>query len=156
MRTAIALLASLLIAGATAAADPPVPAPSPSPSPPERPATRPLSLDLGKLLDLQRERGHAEFNASLRQAWWNDPMVRLSFAAAREEAAVRRGGLVGYPAPFSAATMMSLPPGPDLRLVLAGPFASDWHDLSTQEKFGRIAEGAAYYGLIYGILRALH
>ena len=25
-----------------------------------------------------------------------------------------------------------------------------------EEKFGRIAEGAAYYGLIYWILRALH
>ena len=79
-------------------------------------------------------------------------MVRLSVGVAREEAAARRGGLVGYPAPYSATAMMSLPPGPDLRRVLAGPFASDWHDLSTQEKFGRIAEGAVYYGLIYGIL----
>jgi|NGEPerStandDraft_6_1074524.scaffolds.fasta_scaffold04514_5 hypothetical protein len=156
MRMAFALLALFTIAGATAAADPPVPAPSPSPSPAERPATRPLSLDLDKLFDLQRERGHAEFDTSLRQVWWNDPMVRLSFGVAREEAAARRGGLVGYPAPFSATAMMSRPPGPDLRLVLTGPFASDWHDLSTQEKFGRIAEGAAYYGLIYGILRALH
>ena len=156
MRTAFALLASLTIAGAIAAADPPVPAPSPSPSPAERPAARPLSLDLDKLFDLRRERGHAEFDSSLRQVWWNDPMVRLSVGVAREEAAARRGGLVGYPAPFSATAMMSRPPGPDLRLVLAGPFASDWHDLSAQEKFGRIAEGAAYYGLIYGILRALH
>ncbi len=156
MRMAFALLASLLIAAVVAPADPPVPAPSPTPSPPERPATRPLSLDLDKLFDLQRERGHAEFDSSLRQVWWSDPMVRLSFGVAREEAAARRGGLIGYPAPFSATAMMALPPGPDLRLVLAGPFASDWHDLSTQEKFGRIAEGAAYYGLIYGILRALH
>ncbi len=156
MRTAFALLASLLVAGATAAADPPVPAPSPTPSPPEQRATRPLALDLDRLFDLQRERGHAEFDTSVRQVWWNDPMVRLSYGVAREEAAARRGGLVGYPAPFSATAMISRPPGPDLRLVLAGPFASDWHDLSTQEKVGRIAEGAAYYGLIYGILRALH
>ncbi len=156
MRTTFALLASLLLAGAAAAADPPAPAAAPTPSPAERPATRPLSLDLDKFFDLQRERGHAEFNASLRQVWWSDPMVRLSVGVAREEAAARRGGLVGYPAPYSATAMMSLPPGPDLRRVLAGPFASDWHDLSTQEKFGRIAEGAAYYGLFYGILRALH
>jgi hypothetical protein len=156
MRLAFALLASLLIAGVVAAADPPVPAPSPTPSPAETPATRPLSLGLDKLFDLQRARGHAEFNSSLRQVWWNDPMVRLSYGVAREEAAARRGGLVGYPAAFSATAMMSRPPGADLRLVLAGPFASDWHDLSAQEKFGRIAEGAAYYGLIYGILRALH
>lgn len=80
MRLAFAFLASLMIAGATAAADPPVPAPSPSPSPAERAATRPLSLDLDKLFDLQRARGHAEFDSSLRQVWWNDPMVRLSLS----------------------------------------------------------------------------
>jgi hypothetical protein len=39
--------------------------------------------------------------------------------------------------------------------VLAGPFASDWKDLSTQEKFGRIAETAVYYGIIVEILRGL-
>ncbi|MDD5563529.1 MAG: hypothetical protein PHQ91_07425 [Thermoanaerobaculaceae bacterium] len=156
MRTTFALLASLLIATASAAAEPPAPTPAADPSSPGRAATRPLSLDLDKYFDLHRERGHAEFDASLRRAWWNDPMVRLSYGVAREEAAARRGGLVGYPAPFSASAMMSLPPGPDLRLVLAGPFASDWHDLSAQEKVGRIAESAAYYGLIYGILRALH
>ena len=156
MRTRFALLASLLIAAASAAAQPPAPTPAADPSSPGLAATRPLSLDLDKYFDLHRERGHAEFDASLRRAWWNDPMVRLSYGVAREEAAARRGGLVGYPAPFSASAMMSLPPGPNLRLVLAGPFASDWHDLSTQEKVGRIAESAAYYGLIYGILRALH
>jgi hypothetical protein len=156
MRTVLALLASILTAAAAAAADPPAPTAAPGPAQVEQPAARPLSLNLDKLFALERERGHAEFDASLRQAWWSDPMVRLSFGVAREEAAARRGGLVGYPAPFSATAMMSVPPGPDLRLVLAGPFASDWHDLSTQEKVGRIAEGAAYYGLIYGILRALH
>ena len=155
MRLAFALLASLLVAGAAAAADPAAPAPVPS-SRPEQPATRPLTLDLDKLFDLHGEQGHAEFNSTLRRVWWSDPMVRLSYGVAREEAAARRGGLVGYPAPFSASAMMSRPPGPDLRLVLAGPFASDWHDLSGQEKVGRIAEGAVYYGLIYGILRALH
>ncbi len=155
MRMPFALLAAFsVVAAVTAAADPPAPSPTPSAS--ERPATRPLSLDLDKYFDIQRERGHAEFNTTMRQFWWNDPMVRLSFAVAREDAAARRGGLVGYPAPFSAAAMMSLPPGPDLRLVLAGPFAPDWHDLSSQEKVGRIAEGAVYYGLVYGILRALH
>ena len=41
------------------------------------------------------------------------------------------------------------------RLVLSGPFASDWNDLTPQEKIGRINEGVVYWGLIIGILSSI-
>ena len=82
-------------------------------------------------------------------------MVRLSFGLAREEAASRGSGIVSTRPPMTAGGLLVVPPGADMRLVLAGPFASDWHTLSGQEKFGRIAEGAVYYGLIIGLVHAL-
>ncbi|MBZ5588759.1 MAG: hypothetical protein LAO05_09350 [Acidobacteriia bacterium] len=117
-------------------------------------AKRPLSLKLGHLLD-DRAAGHAEFNLSARRAIWEDPTARLGFALEREEAAARRGGMVGQPVPLTASRLLIGVPGPDPRLVLAGPFAADWQELSTGEKIGRIAETAVTYGIIFEILRGL-
>jgi hypothetical protein len=151
VRTPLAVLGSLLAAAAATAADPP-----PAPPAAVQTAQRALTLDLDRLFGIDLERGHAEFDGSLRRAIWrDDPMVRLAVAVDREQAAARRGGLVGLPPPFSSTTLLVTMPGPDPRLVFSGPWAADWHDLSTQEKIGRIAEGAAYAGLIVGILHAL-
>jgi hypothetical protein len=145
------LLASILIAGgATGAgqADNPPPGPAPTVDTPERL----LLLDLNRALD---ERGRAEFDLSLRRDAWSDPMVRLGFGVAREEAAARWGGLVGYPVAFTAGSFQVPPPPVDLRLVLSGPFAADWQDLSPQERVVRVTETVVYYGLIFEILREL-
>ena len=150
VRTPLVVVGSLLVAVAAAAADPP------SPSAAVEPAKPALTLDLNRLFGTDLERGHAEFDGSLRRAIWrDDPMVRLAVAVDREQTAARRGGLVGLPPPFSSTTVLVTIPGPDPRLVFSGPWAEDWRDLSTQEKIGRIAEGAAYAGLIVGILHAL-
>ncbi len=139
------------MAVAATAADPP-----PAPPAAVQAAQRALTLDLNRLLGADLDRGHAEFDGSLRRAIWrDDPMVRLAVAVDREQAASRRGGLVGYPAPFSSTTLLATVTGTDPRLILSGPWANDWHDLNTQEKIGRIAEGAVYAGLIVGILHAL-
>ncbi len=153
MRTILPLLASLLVTG-VAAAEPPAPTPAPGQGVPPA-ATRRLSLDLDTVLAPPQERGHAEFDSSLRRVWWSDPMVRLSFGLAREEAASHGSGIVSTRPPMTAAGLLAVPPGADMRLVLAGPFASDWHTLSGQEKFGRIAESAVYYGLIIGLVHAM-
>jgi hypothetical protein len=92
---------------------------------------------------------------SLRREAWSDPMVRLAFGIGREEAAAGRGGLVGYPVPFTAGGLQAPLPGADLRLVVSGPFAADWHDLSPQEKVARVAETVVSYGIIFEILRGL-
>jgi hypothetical protein len=92
---------------------------------------------------------------SLRREAWSDPMVRLAFGIGREEAAAGRGGLVGYPVPFAAGGLQAPLPGADLRLVVSGPFAADWHDLSPQEKVARVAETVVSYGIIFEILRGL-
>jgi hypothetical protein len=145
------LLGSFLIAGGAARAeqvDPPLPEPTPTAEASERQ----FSLNLDRILD---QRGHSEFDLSLRREIWSDPVVRLGFGLDREESALRRGGLVGYPAPFTAGSLWVPRPGVDPRLVLAGPFAADWHDLSPQEKIGRVAETVVYYGIIFEIVRAL-
>ena len=79
-------------------------------------------------------------------------MVRLAYWISREEASQMRGG----PVPLTATNLLITMPGADPRLVLAGPFAPDWRDLTTQEKIGRISEGAVYWGLIVGILSSFH
>jgi hypothetical protein len=147
------LLGSILTARGAAAADQ-FATPLPEPTPTAEASERPLSLGLDRVLD-PRERGHSEFDLSLRREIWSDPMVRLAFGIGREEAAARRGGLVGYPVPFTAGSFQAPLPGADLRLVLSGPFAADWHDLSPQEKVGRVAETVVYYGIIFEILRGL-
>ncbi len=150
MRPFTIFLASFL-AAAIGAADPP-PAPTPAPS---GVVNRPLTLNLNELIDLRPEQGHAEFNSGARRDLWNDPMARLAVAIGREEAAARTGRGIAFPAPMSAANLLVTAPGADPRLVLSGPWASDWADLTPQEKIGRIAEGAVYAGLLVGILRGL-
>ncbi|HVN77338.1 MAG TPA: hypothetical protein VMT19_13550 [Thermoanaerobaculaceae bacterium] len=132
------------------------PAPTPAPQPTPAPAVpaRALSLNLDDVL-ARRERGHAEFDRAVQRVVWDDRMVRLASGVAREEAAARRGGLVGLPVPFTAGSLAGTMPGPGVSVVLAGPFAGDWHDLSPQEKVGRIAETAVTYGIIFEILRGL-
>ncbi len=150
MRSLILFLASFVVA-AVAAAEPPA---TPTPAPPAV-VNRPLTLNLDHLLDTIPEHGHAEFNTDARRDLWNDPMARLALAIGREETAARSGRGIAFPPQFSAATMLVTAPGADPRLVLSGPWASDWADLTPQEKIGRIAEGAVYYGLIVGILAGL-
>ncbi len=152
-RSILAVLASLLLASATASGQEP-PAAPPSPTPAAAPA-RTLTLNLNDLVEFQQERGHAEFDLGMRRELWQDPMVRLAIGLAREQSAETRGGLVGAPGPWSATSLLVTVPGADPRLVLAGPFASDWHELTPQEKVGRVAEQAVYLGLIIGILSNL-
>jgi hypothetical protein len=149
----LVLLGSMLIALGAAGAqqvDPPLPGPTPTARVPERP----LSLNLDRVLS-EPGQGHSEFNISLRREAWSDPMVRLGFALGCEEGAARRGGLVGYPVRFTAGGLQVPPPPVDLRLVLSGPFADDWQDLSPQERVVRVTETVVYYGLIFEILREL-
>ncbi len=131
-----------------------LPGAAPEPAPPAVARERRLSLGLERAL-VEPPRGHAEFDLSLRRQAWDDPMARLAFALGREESAARRGGLAGSYVPFSATTLVLTLPGADVRRVLAGPFADDWQDLSTQEKIGRAAETVVYYGVLYEILRGL-
>ena len=150
MRTGLATLGLLLLAIAALGVDEPqaVPAPGPSPAPPPRT----LKLNLRDLLEVQEGQGHAEFDLGLQREMWKDPMVRLAFFMSREEASQMRGG----PVPLTTTNSLVTMPSADLRLVLAGPFAPDWRDLTTQEKIGRISEGVVYWGLIVGILSSLH
>jgi hypothetical protein len=155
MRTTLVLLGSLLAACAAAGAEQPKPTPAPDGPPAAETRKQPFSLDLNRLIN-EQSLGHAEFNPALRREIWGDPMTRLAYGVSREEAAARRGGFVGYSVPFSATGVLATYPGADPRLVLSGPFASDWSELSTQEKFGRAAETAVYYGIIFELLRGMH
>ena len=150
MRTLAVVVAVVLVAAAAAAEPDPTPTPAPAT------AKRLLSLDLDRNFDVGKEQGRAEFNLSLRRTMLDDPMVRLAFAVGQEEAAARRGGMFGLGTPFTAGEMFVNMPGADPRLVLKGPWAEDWHDLTPQEKIGRITETAVYYGVLFEILRALH
>jgi hypothetical protein len=154
VRVALATLGMLLGCAVMVSAE--EPQAQPTPGTPQAPPARALKLNLNDLLELQQERGHAEFDTALRRELWKDPMIRLAIGVSREQAAAARGGLVGYPGPWSAANLLVTMPGADPRLVLAGPFASDWRDLTTGEKIGRTAEGVVYLGLIVGILSSLH
>lgn len=147
MRTALLTVGVFLLVGAAAGAEEPQAVPTPSPTPPPRL----LKLSLSDLIGSQEERGHAEFDLGLRREMWRDPMVRLAFAVSREQASQMRGG----PVPLTATNLLVPAPNVDFRLVLAGPFASDWYDLTTQERIGRIAETAVYWGLIVGLARAV-
>jgi hypothetical protein len=149
-RTLTALLAALCIAVAAGAQ----PAPTPTPAP--EAVTRPLSLNLARIAAGDDRTGHAEFNLSLRREFWNDPMVRLDFALNREQAAARRGGMFGFGTQFTAGTLPLRLPGVDSRLILKGPWAEDWHDLTTGEKIGRATETVVTYGILFELLRALH
>jgi hypothetical protein len=152
MRTPTALATAVVVLLAAAAGGQTLPAaPASSPTPPPRT----LTLNLNDLIGFQQERGHAEFDLGMRRELWRDPMVRLAVGLAREQAAAMRGGLVGAPALWTSTGNLVPMPGANPRLVLAGPFASDWNDLTVQEKVGRVAEQAVYLGLIVGILSNL-
>ncbi len=157
----VALAVSLPAAGASQTSPPPpdgtsgpgsgasavlTPAARPAPSPPQ---TFRLNLDKGDqwLLD----RGHAEFERGMRQFIWQDPMVRLEMAVQKEQWRQRYAGL-GAVLPASISANVAFQQGVSPRLILAGPFASDWQDLTTQERIGRVAETATYAGLIIGLL----
>ncbi len=146
---ALALLAPL--AAGAAAPQPEQPA---APVPEPTPAARAFSLKIGDVLS-RYERGNAEFDPAPRRVVWDDPMTRLAGFVAREQAAARRGGLVGLPVPLDPGNVMMTVPGPSYRLVLAGPFAADWDTLTPQEKAGRLAETAVAYGIVFEIMRAL-
>ena len=150
MRTLTVLLAVLWIAAA-AGADP-----GPTPTPVPEAAKRPFSLNLDQIVAGDNQSGHAEFNLSLRREFWNDPMIRLEFAMNREEAAARRGGMFGFATQYGAGTMPLRLPGVDSRLILKGPWAEDWHDLTPGEKIGRATETVVTYGILFELLRALH
>ena len=145
VRIALITVGALVLLGVAAAAEEPAATPTPTPAP------QPFSLKLSDLIEAGQERGHAEFDLGVRREMWHDPMVRLAYAVGREEASQVRWG-----SPPLTATRLLLPsPAMDFRLVLAGPFASDWHELTPQEKIGRVAESAVYWGLIVGLARAL-
>jgi hypothetical protein len=150
VRTALVIVSSLLFAATAFGQGPSSPTSTPGPE-----TQRKLTLNLNDLIEFQQERGHAEFDIGARRELWQDPMVRLAVGLAREQAAGTRGGLVGAHGAWNASSLLVTMPGADPRLVLAGPFASDWHELTPQEKVGRVAEQAVYLGLIVGILRNL-
>jgi len=147
----VLILGAIVIAQPVAGADQ---APTPVPAAPADTPRRPLSLRLDHLLDQDATR-HAEFNLSARRVIWEDKMVRLALALEREEAAARRGGQIGVPVPMTASSSFLPVQGPDLRLVLGGPLAADWHDLSPREKVGRVTETVVTYGIIFEIVRGL-
>ncbi|HVN32464.1 MAG TPA: hypothetical protein VMT45_10810 [Thermoanaerobaculaceae bacterium] len=149
MRAFLVTLGFLLVALASAVAEEP---PGPTPPAPAAAAAARFKLDLANLLALPEEGGHAEFNLGLRRESWNDPMVRLAYALGREQASQMRFDVM----PWTANDWLLAMPGPGLGQVLAGPFASDWHDLTPQEKIGRISEGVVYWGLFIGILSSIH
>jgi hypothetical protein len=147
---AFVIVSSLLFAATALGQNASSPSATPGPDP-----NRKLTLNLNDLIEFQQERGHAEFDVGARRELWQDPMVRLAVGLAREQSAETRGGLVGSHGPWNATSLLVTMPGADPRLVLAGPFATDWHELTPQEKVGRVAEQAVYLGLIIGILRNL-
>ena len=154
-RNALVIAALLIWIAAAPAAGQEAPTVPPSPTPA---ATHPktVTLNLNDLIEFKQERGHAEFDRGIRMELYRDPMVRLAIGLAREQAAGTRGGLVGAQGgPWSATSLLVTIPGAEPRLVLAGPFASDWHDLTPQERVGRVSEQGVFLGLIIGILSGL-
>jgi hypothetical protein len=117
---------------------------------------RTLTLNLDQLLDLNIERGHAEFDSAMRREAWKNPMVRLEWGLQREQWAMRRGFIGGSGIPWGVSTSIAFQPGVNPKLVMKGPWAEDWHELTPEEKIGRLLETGAYAGLIIGLLHALH
>jgi len=150
MKTLTALLVLISIAAAVRADPPPTATPAPDA------AARPFTLNLARIAAGDDRTGHAEFNVDLLSEFWKDPMIRLSFAQNRELTAARNSGSLGFPTQFMAGPMPLIIPSPDPRMVLQGPWAADWHDLTTGEKIGRATETAVTYGIIFEILRSLH
>ncbi len=164
MRMGLLLVLTVVVpSAAQAAAAPQTAAPAvaavqgsgtPAPTPVSQADAQPpqaFKLDLDKLDESLLDRGHAEFEIGMRRFIWQDPMVRLEMAVQREQWRQKYAGLVvGLPTSISAN--FAFQRGVNPRLILAGPFASDWQDLTPQEKIGRIAESATYAGLVIGLL----
>ncbi len=150
VRRALGCVVPLLLVAAAAAAQE-APAPTPAPAAAPAPPTQPFKLHLRDLIEMQGERGHAEFDMGFRREWFADPMVRLAYTVGREEASQFRGG----PPPITATTFLMSAPRPDMGLVLAGPFGRDWEQLTTQEKIGRMTETAVTWSLFIALARAL-
>jgi len=155
----VASLTPLLMVLGTTFASAQLPAPSPQPTSqttsPTAPHERSITLNLNQLIDLNEERGHAEFDPAWRREAWKDPMVRLEWGVAREQWAMRRGFIGGSGIPWGVSSYMRFQPGVDPRLILKGPWAADWHELTPEEKIGRLVETGVYAGLIIGLLHAL-
>jgi len=158
MKTLALFLAGTWIVAAAAAAENPVPAAAPTPeaTPAPEAANHPFSLNLHRIAAGDDRTGHAEFNLDIRREFWIDPMIRLSFALDREQVAARSSGTFGFPTQAVAGPAPLIIPSADPRMVLQGPWAADWHDLTTGEKIGRATETAVTYGIIFEILRSLH
>ncbi|MFI5143533.1 MAG: hypothetical protein ACHQQS_13570 [Thermoanaerobaculales bacterium] len=148
-------MAFLVLAATLAWAQVPAPPPdTPGPATPTAPQ-RTVTMNLDQLIDFNQERGHAEFDPAWRREAWKDPMVRLEWGIAREQWTMQRGFVGGSGIPWGVSSYMRFQSGVDPRLVLRGPWAADWHELTPQEKIGRIVETGVYAGLIIGLLHAL-
>jgi hypothetical protein len=127
VRLAVATLG--LVLGCVAIVNAQEPQVQPTPGTADAPPERTLKLNLNDLLELQQERGHAEFDTALRRELWKDPMIRLAIGISREQAATARGGLVGVPRAMVGSQLAGddawgrTPPGPRgaVRVRLARP-----------------------------------
>lgn len=99
--------------------------------------------------------GSYEASRELRLALWDSPMGRLDYAVTREMWAARMGGLPGRGTPGMTALRMSVGPGSSPRLVLAGPWAEEWHDLAWQDKVAVTAQSALAIGIIAALVHNL-
>lgn len=99
--------------------------------------------------------GSYEASRELRLAMWDSPMARLDYAVTREMWAARMGGLPGRGAPGMTALRMSVAPGSSPRLILAGPWTEEWHDLAWQDKVAVTTQSALMIGIIAALVHNL-
>jgi hypothetical protein len=114
-------------------------------------APRAFSLDLDTY-----PLGSYEASKELRLAVWDSPMTRLEYAAAREMYRARMGGMAGIDTPMSAAIRMSITPGGPARLVLAGPWSEQWHELEWKDQLAVAVESAFVIGVLAALAHNLH
>ena len=143
MRTTAVALACCLLTGLAVAQEPQTGAPAATP--------RTFSLDL-RTYPL----GSYEASRELRLAVWDSPMTRLEYAAAREMYRARMGGMAGIDTPMSAAIRMSVMPGAPARLVLAGPWSEQWHELEWKDQLAVAAESALVIGVLAALAHNMH
>lgn len=92
--------------------------------------------------------GSYEASRELRMALWDGPMGKLEYAVARELWSAQMGSLPGRGRPGMTAVRMSVSPGSSPRLVLAGPWTAEYHDLSWQDQMAVAAESAVAIGIL--------
>ncbi|HNX49900.1 MAG TPA: hypothetical protein PLS53_14820 [Thermoanaerobaculaceae bacterium] len=114
-------------------------------------APRAFSLDLESY-----PLGSYEASKELRLAVWDSPMTRLEFGVAREMYAARMGGIVGLGTPMGAAFRMSVGPAAPARLVFAGPWSEQWHQLEWKDQLAVAAESAFVIGVLAAVAHNLH